>query len=248
MRILDVIKEDIDPRNDTWVGPNIGKIQQGLKDLGFDPGSIDSNFGPNTANAVRKFQAANPPLKVDGDPGPDTVAAMNKLLSNKSPSPAKELPKLSSPKKDYDSPEWQDKFKKRFDSSKNRPKPGGSAMIPKTSYHVSPVPTDKVTQPFGGTHNGVDIRVPLNTEVKSPISGKVTWAGYEPRGGYGISITNGNEEHYLGHLASSPKFKTGDTVNAGDIVGSSGASGNATGPHLHWRKTVAGNPVDPLKG
>lgn len=70
-----------------WSGENIGQIQQGLKDLGFDPGAIDSKFGPNTAAAVRKFQQANG-LKVDGDPGPDTVAAINKQLATKKAAPA----------------------------------------------------------------------------------------------------------------------------------------------------------------
>ena len=77
---LDYLAEDISPRNGEWLGDNIGKIQQGLKDLNFDPGAIDSNFGPNTAAAVRAFQQANG-LKVDGDPGPDTVKVMNQLLS-----------------------------------------------------------------------------------------------------------------------------------------------------------------------
>ena len=78
---LDYLTEEIEPRNGAWLGDNIGKIQQGLKDLGFEPGAIDSNFGPNTAAAVRAFQQANPPLVVDGDPGPETVAVMNKLLA-----------------------------------------------------------------------------------------------------------------------------------------------------------------------
>jgi peptidoglycan hydrolase-like protein with peptidoglycan-binding domain len=81
---LDYLTEEIAPRNGAWLGDNIGKIQQGLTDLGFEPGAIDSNFGPNTAAAVRAFQQANPPLAVDGDPGPETVAVMNKKLADPS--------------------------------------------------------------------------------------------------------------------------------------------------------------------
>jgi peptidoglycan hydrolase-like protein with peptidoglycan-binding domain len=81
---LDYLTEEIAPRNGAWLGDNIGKIQQGLEDLGFPPGKIDNNFGPNTAAAVRAFQQANPPLAVDGDPGPETVAVMNKLLADPS--------------------------------------------------------------------------------------------------------------------------------------------------------------------
>lgn len=80
---LDYLTEEIAPRNGAWLGDNIGKIQQGLEDLGYSVGSkgVDSNFGPDSAAAVRAFQQANPPLVVDGDPGPETVAVMNKLLA-----------------------------------------------------------------------------------------------------------------------------------------------------------------------
>ena len=81
---LDYLTEEIAPRNGAWLGDNIGKIQQGLVDLDFPVGTkgVDSNFGPDTAAAVRAFQQANPPLVVDGDPGPETVAVMNKLLAD----------------------------------------------------------------------------------------------------------------------------------------------------------------------
>jgi peptidoglycan hydrolase-like protein with peptidoglycan-binding domain len=83
---LDYLTEEIAPRNGAWLGDNIGKIQQGLVDLNFPVGTkgVDSNFGPDTAAAVRAFQQANPPLVVDGDPGPETVAVMNKLLGDPS--------------------------------------------------------------------------------------------------------------------------------------------------------------------
>jgi peptidoglycan hydrolase-like protein with peptidoglycan-binding domain len=83
---LDYLTEEIAPRNGAWLGDNIGKIQQGLEDLGYSVGSkgVDSNFGPDSAAAVRAFQQANPPLAVDGDPGPETVAVMNKLLADPS--------------------------------------------------------------------------------------------------------------------------------------------------------------------
>lgn len=83
---LDYLTEEIAPRNGAWLGDNIGKIQQGLEDLGFSVGTkgVDSNFGPDSAAAVRAFQQANSPLVVDGDPGPETVAVMNKLLADPS--------------------------------------------------------------------------------------------------------------------------------------------------------------------
>jgi len=56
-------------------GPDVTKLQQRLKDLGFDPNGIDVTFGPGTEAAVRAFQQANG-LEVDGKVGPDTRTAL----------------------------------------------------------------------------------------------------------------------------------------------------------------------------
>jgi peptidoglycan L-alanyl-D-glutamate endopeptidase CwlK len=57
-------------------GPDVTKLQQRLKDLGFDPNGIDVTFGPGTEAAVRAFQQANG-LEVDGKVGPDTRTALH---------------------------------------------------------------------------------------------------------------------------------------------------------------------------
>ena len=49
----------------------------------------------------------------------------------------------------------------------------------------------------------------------------------------------------LAHL-STLDVGEGETVAAGDIVGRVGATGRATGPHLHWAVRAAGARVDPL--
>ena len=258
MKIFDIIAEDIAPRDGKWVDPNIGKIQQGLKDLGFDPGAVDNNFGPNTAAAVRKFQAANK-LKVDGDPGPDTVAAMNKLLANNKPnssgsvSPVPVEKSLSPgekvvPKSSVDN-EKEERYKKWLAQKNAKVAPGKAGMINPNprSTSITPLPNMSVTQSFSMRHNGVDLRAEIGTPVKSPISGNVVFAEFEPRGGNGIIIDNGVENHYFGHL-SKMNVSKGDKVNAGDIIGLTGNTGDATAPHLHWRKKVAGSAVDPLRG
>jgi peptidoglycan L-alanyl-D-glutamate endopeptidase CwlK len=56
-------------------GPEVTKLQQRLKDLGFDPNGIDVTFGPGTEAAVKAFQQANG-LEDDGKVGPDTRAAL----------------------------------------------------------------------------------------------------------------------------------------------------------------------------
>ena len=56
-------------------GPQVKKLQQRLKELGFDPKGVDGKFGPGTKAAVIAFQKANG-LTADGKVGPSTLAAL----------------------------------------------------------------------------------------------------------------------------------------------------------------------------
>ena len=51
---------------------DLRRVQARLSELGYDPGTVDGLFGPNTRRAIRTFQANNPPLAVDGLAGIDT--------------------------------------------------------------------------------------------------------------------------------------------------------------------------------
>jgi peptidoglycan hydrolase-like protein with peptidoglycan-binding domain len=76
-----------------WKSEETRAIQQALVDLGynFPRSGVDGYFGPETAGVVRQFQKDNG-LKVDGDPGPDTVAALNKQLKAPGPINKKKKP------------------------------------------------------------------------------------------------------------------------------------------------------------
>ena len=95
-------------------------------------------------------------------------------------------------------------------------------------------------------HAGVDFSVPTGTPVYATGDGFVAEAG--PRGGYGnmveIQHPNGYTTRYA-HL-SSVAARRGGMVRQGDLVGFVGATGLATGPHLHYEVRHNGAAVDPV--
>jgi murein DD-endopeptidase MepM/ murein hydrolase activator NlpD len=94
-------------------------------------------------------------------------------------------------------------------------------------------------------HGGIDIEARNGTPVKAALAGRVTFAG--DSGNYGMLIKiehAGNLETRYAHL-SGASVSIGDNVTAGQVIGSSGQSGNATGPHLHFELRSSGSPIDP---
>jgi murein DD-endopeptidase MepM/ murein hydrolase activator NlpD len=98
-------------------------------------------------------------------------------------------------------------------------------------------------------HLGVDYAAPLGTPVWATAGGKVTFVG--PRGGAGnavvISHPNGLESTYM-HLARFAKgLLAGQKVRQKQVIGYVGATGLATGPHLHFSLKKGGSFIDPLR-
>ncbi len=98
------------------------------------------------------------------------------------------------------------------------------------------------TQPIynGHGHPGIDLRASIGTVITAPASGVVEGVGdtdpvcYKASYGKWIMLDHGNGLATLyGHL-SLIKVSAGDTVNRGDIIGYTGSTGYATGPHLHF--------------
>ena len=94
-------------------------------------------------------------------------------------------------------------------------------------------------------HQGIDFATPRGTPVFACGAGKVVFAKFLILTGNTIVI-----EHLPGlysvyfHL-DSLDAKVGRLVNAGEKIAASGATGLATGPHLHWELRVRGIAVDP---
>ncbi|QKV97842.1 peptidoglycan DD-metalloendopeptidase family protein [Streptomyces sp. NA02950] len=100
-----------------------------------------------------------------------------------------------------------------------------------------------------GYHTGIDFTVPTGTTVKAAGPGTVVTAG---RGGaYGNQVVvrhgDGMYSHYA-HLSSLSVSK-GDAVKGGQKIGLSGATGNVTGPHLHFEIRTGpeyGSDINPI--
>ncbi len=96
-------------------------------------------------------------------------------------------------------------------------------------------------------HSGMDIAVATGTPVKAPAAGVVTFAApdlYLTGGTLLLDHGHGVSSNFL-HL-SRLDVKVGDRVEQGQVIGAVGATGRATGPHLHWGMNWFDVRVDPL--
>lgn len=96
-------------------------------------------------------------------------------------------------------------------------------------------------------HKGIDMKARTGESVYAASEGEVIFAGW--MGGYGkliiIKHDDGVTTRY-GHL-NSIDVSEGQNVSRGSFIGTTGATGNVTGPHLHFEVRKNGTPVNPLK-
>lgn len=95
-----------------------------------------------------------------------------------------------------------------------------------------------------GRHTGLDFAAPEGTPVVAASGGRVVQAGRAGPYGNLVVIDHGGVTTYYAHL-SSLHVAVDDEVGAGHQVGTVGATGNATGPHLHFEVRLGGVPRDP---
>ena len=99
-----------------------------------------------------------------------------------------------------------------------------------------------------GFHYGVDLAAGCGAGIYAASAGTVVYAGYN--GGYGnyIKIDHGGGIGTgYGHIRPGGFFvRYGQWVNAGQLIGSEGRTGNSFGCHVHFETYVNGFPVDPM--
>ena len=97
----------------------------------------------------------------------------------------------------------------------------------------------------GSVHNGEDFAVPVGTPIVAPMQGTVIASFSNARGGRQVRVKMADGAIVgFAHL-SQVHVKQGDTVEAGSDLGLSGATGHATGPHVHMTVEVNGKKVSP---
>ena len=123
----------------------------------------------------------------------------------------------------------------------------------------SPVEFSRVSSGFGGrfhpifrnwrAHTGVDFAAPQGARVIASADGQVVAAG--PRNGYGNAVEirhGGGITTLYAHLSGFAKgIRTASRVRQGEPIGYVGATGYATGPHLHYEFKVSGIHQDPMR-
>lgn len=98
-------------------------------------------------------------------------------------------------------------------------------------------------------HHGLDYAAPVGTPVSTVGDGTVNFAGYKGQYGKLVVIRHSNGwKTYYGHLSRINRgIKRGLKVEQGQVIGYVGATGLATGPHLHYEMRVNNKAVNPLK-
>ncbi|MEU0724785.1 peptidoglycan DD-metalloendopeptidase family protein [Streptomyces sp. NPDC006140] len=172
---------------------------------------------------------------------------------------ATSAPKASAPKASAGKPAKKSSAPKPAAKAETAAKPAAAkpAAESNASGYTAPVDGATVGTPYrmsgsmwsSGYHTGVDFVVPTGTSLKAVGAGTVVSAGWG--GAYGnqvvIKLNDGYYAQYA-HL-SQLSVSAGQTVTAGQQVGLSGATGNVTGPHLHFEIRTTpdyGSDVDPV--
>ena len=96
------------------------------------------------------------------------------------------------------------------------------------------------------THTGIDLSVPNGTPVRAALPGTVTVAQYSTSSyGYYVQIDHGDGFSTLYAHNSQLLVQAGQTVEAGDVIALSGATGRVTGPHVHFEVHINGTRTNP---
>lgn len=124
------------------------------------------------------------------------------------------------------------------------------------AFLASPLEFSRVTSGFSmrmhpilkqwRAHLGVDYGAPTGTPVRTVGAGVVSFAGVQNGFGNVVHIDHGQDKTTVYAHLSAIRVKKGQAVEQGQFIGAVGATGWATGPHLHFEFRVDGQHKDPM--
>ena len=126
--------------------------------------------------------------------------------------------------------------------------------LPAENSLPNPLPKQHLADTWGAarsqgrSHEGIDIFAERGTPIQATTQGIVNKVGEDDLGGHVVMIIGpGGAGHYYAHLEDYADISANDWVNAGDIIGYVGDSGNAKGtpPHVHYGIYINGSAVNP---
>ncbi|WP_241080961.1 murein hydrolase activator EnvC family protein [Natranaerofaba carboxydovora] len=137
----------------------------------------------------------------------------------------------------------------------------GDGLSPPVEWPVANTNTSNITSPYGNRthpvynverfHTGVDIGAPEGTSVLAAESGTVVQSGISGslQSGYGriVIIDHGDGYSTLYAHNSENLVSEGEEVSRGETIARIGATGTATGPHLHFEVLVNGEHTNPME-
>jgi peptidoglycan hydrolase-like protein with peptidoglycan-binding domain len=253
--------------------PRVAAVQVALHERGLYDGTIDGVDGPTTRRGLVDLQR-RAGLIADGIVGPQTIAALGGTPGSRARplslgAKGFDVAALQFALAWHGFPcGWFDgRFGSHTDAALRRfQRWAGIAVDGKAGpatlaalagpLPVAPVP---LAYPVDGTvgdgfgprgtrfHAGVDLIAPFGTPVTAAAAGRVTWAGFLA-GGWGklVIVAHGHGLKTLYAHLTRIDVRAGEPVAVGSRLGLVGATGDATGPHLHFEVRVRGAAVDPL--
>ena len=254
--------------------PRVAALQVALRRHGVYSVTVDGISEPGAATAVRRFQARHG-LSADGVVGPRTRRALGAL--GRHPIGSRPLRsgmsgwdvaalQFALAAKDFPGGPVNGGFGARTDSAVRRVQayaglradgvagPATWRCVRRPGPATPPLrrpidaPIGDRYGPRGNTiHAGLDFPAPTGTTVRAAAPGRATFAGFASGWGLVVTVDHGGWKTRYAHL-SRATVAPGDPVSAGERVGLVGATGFATGPHLHFEVIVRGANVDPARG
>ena len=254
---------------------DVAALQVGLQARGLYGGTIDGVMGRRTRRAVRALQR-RAGIAVDGIPGPQTRRALgryarhrlgDRMLGHGSRGWDVAALQFKLAWHGFPSGTFDGDFGSHTDSALRRFQRWARLGVdgvagPATVRHLRrgrphvpfgllrPV-SAPVTDHFGPRgnrfHAGLDLPAAYGARVRAARKGRVVKAGWSS-GGFGYLVVIRHRRHvrsmyaHLSHIG----VHRGERVVAGERIGRVGASGEATGPHLHFEVRRRGAAVDPL--